>query len=60
MPITGKDWSTMSSKLMITAIRASEIPQLNVAIFRHSSKHMMEMGAELDIADTFGVTEMEH
>lgn len=60
MPVTSKYWSTMSCKLLITAIRTSQIPQLNIAIFRNSSKAMMEMRAELNITDTFGVTEMEY
>jgi hypothetical protein len=50
----------MSCKLLIAAIRTSQIPQLNIAIFRNSSKAMMEMRAELNITDTFGVTEMEY
>jgi hypothetical protein len=60
MPVTGKHWTTVGSKLMITAIRTSQIPQLNIAIFRNSSEHMMKVRTELNIADTFSVTEMEY
>lgn len=60
MPVTGKHWPTVSSKLMITAIRTSQVPQLNVAIFRNSSKHVMELRTELNITDAFSVTEMEY
>lgn len=60
MPVTGKHWPTVSSKLVITAIRTPQVPQLNIAIFRNSSKHVMELRTELNITDAFSVTEMEY